>query len=135
MTCSGGSGGAGRVRRPLERNPAAVAIVVAPSFARTRHFEPSDEDDILLGKLMLAKLEADDEAETVLLKLQSTNLAICKRTDRIACGPQSREGRSEMKEGVDVLADDLGNGSPVVKSEPESNSCFLKAMFRTRTEP
>ena len=75
----------------------------------------------MLGKLMLEKLEADDKAETVPLELQSTNLAIGKWTDHIACGPQSREGRSKTKEGVDVLAEDPGSGFPVVKGQPEGN--------------
>ena len=113
-TCSG------RGRRPLERN-AAVVVIVVPSFADARCFEPSDEDEVLFGKLMLVKLEVDDKAEMVPLKLQRIALAISKSTDRVAYSPQSREGRKEMSEGVDVLAGDLGSGLPDVKGKPEGN--------------
>ena len=123
----GGSGGAGRGRRPLEINTAVVAVVVVPSIADARHIEPSDEDEVLPGKLMLAKLEVDDKAGTVPLKLQRTNLAIGKSTDRIACGPQSREGRSEINERVDVVCQ--------LSRVNLRATYFLKAMLRTGTEP
>ena len=124
-TCSG------RGRRPLERNAAVFAIVVVPSFADARRFEPSNKDEVLFGKLMLVKLEVDGEAEIVPLKLPRTALAIGKSTDHIVCSPQCREGRREMNEGADVLAEDLGSVLPDVKGKPEGN---LKVMLWTRME-
>ena len=117
----GGSGSAGRGRRPLERDTIVVAIVVIPPFADTRCTEPSDKDDVVLGKLLLVKLEVDDKAETVPLEFLRTTLTSGKLTDRITYSPGSREGGREMNEGAGVLADDLGSGLPVVKSKPESN--------------
>jgi hypothetical protein len=75
----------------------------------------------VLGKLVLVKLEGDDKAETVPLEFLRTTLTIGKSTDRIAYRPRSWEGRREMREGGDVLAEDLGSGLPVVKGKPESN--------------
>lgn len=61
----------------------------------------------MLGKLLFVKFEGDDKAETIPLELLRATLAICKLSDRIADSPRSREGRREMNEGVDVLAQNL----------------------------
>ena len=103
-----------------------MAIVVVSPFTDTRCSEPSDEDDVVLGKLMLVNLEMDDKAETVPLELLRTTLTIGKSTDRITYSPRSGEWRREMREGAGVLADDLGSRLPVVKSKPESN-LFLES--------
>ena len=112
--------GGGR-RRLLERDTVVLAIIVIPPFADTGCSEPSDEDDGVLGKLLLVKLEMDYKAETVPFVLLGASLAACKPSDRITYSPRSRERRREMSERVDVLAKDLRSGLPVVKGKPESN--------------
>jgi len=63
----------------------------------------------------------DDKAETIPLELLRTAITTGKLSDRITHGPRSREGRRELGEGVDVLAQDLGSGLPVVEGKPESD--------------
>jgi hypothetical protein len=55
------------------------------------------------------------------LELLRTALAIGQLSDRITDGPRPRERGREMSEGVDVLAQDLRGGFPVIKGKPESN--------------
>jgi hypothetical protein len=98
-----------------------LPIVVVPPFADTGCSEPSDEDDVVLGKLLFVKLQVDDKAETIPLELLRTTLAIGKLSDGITHGPRSREGRREMGERVCVLAQDLRSCFPAVESEPEGN--------------
>ena len=98
-----------------------MSIVVVPPFTDSRCSKPSDEDHVVLGELILVKLEGDDKAETVPLELLRTALTSCKSTNRIAYSPRPREGRREMIERVYVLAGDLGSGLPVIKGKPESN--------------
>jgi hypothetical protein len=63
----------------------------------------------------------DDEAETIPLEFLRTPLTAGKLSDRITHGPRSREGRRELGEGVDVLAQDLRGSLPVVEGEPKSD--------------
>jgi hypothetical protein len=105
----------------LERDTVVVSVIVVPPFTGTRCSKPSDEDDVVLGKLMLVKLEVDDKAETIPLELLRTVLAGCKSTDRITYSPGPGEGRREMIEGAYVLAEDLGSCLPTVEGKPDSD--------------
>ena len=97
----------GRGSGSFEGDTVVLPVVVVPPFAGTGCSVPSNEDDIMLGKLLLVELEGDDKAETIPLELLRTILAIRKPTDRITHGPRPREGRRELCEGVDVLAGNL----------------------------
>ena len=96
----------------LERDVVVLVIVVVPPFTNTGCGVHSNEDDVVLSELLLVKL--DDEAGAIPLELLGTTLAVGQSSDRITYGPRSREGRREMCEGVDMFAEDLRSGLPVV---------------------
>jgi hypothetical protein len=102
-----GGHSAGRGRRTFEGDAVVEGIIVVPPFTGTGCSEPSNEDDGVLGKLLLVKLERDDKAETIPLELLRTILTIGKSSDRITYSPRPREGRREVREGADVLAHNL----------------------------
>ena len=113
--------GTGRRRGPFERDTVVLAVVVIPPFTNTGCGEPPNKDGVLLGKLLLVKLEMDDEAETVPLELRRTALTVGKSSDRVSYSPRSREGRRELRKGGGVLAEHLGSGLPIVEGEPDRN--------------
>ena len=113
--------GTRRGRGPFERDPVVLAVVVIPPFTNTGCGEPSNKDDVLLGKPLLVKLEMDYEAETVPLELRRTALTVGKSADRITHSPRSREGRRKLGERAGVLAEHLRSGLPIIEGEPEGN--------------
>ena len=105
----------------LEGDAVVHSIVIVPPFANTRCGEPPNKDYAVLGKLLLIKLEVDDKAETIPIALLGTTVTTCKQTDGIAYGPRSGEGRRETRKGVDVFAQNLRGGLPVVERKPDGN--------------
>jgi hypothetical protein len=91
-------------RRSLERNGVVPSLVVIPPFTNTGSSVPSNKDHVVVGKPLLVKVEVDDKTEPIPLQLLGTRIAIGKSTNRITYGPRPREGRREMRNGIDVLA-------------------------------
>ena len=114
-------GRAGKRRRSFEGDAVVHAIVIVPPFTDTRGSEPPNKVDVVLGKLLLVKLEVDDKAETIPLWRLRTTLTVGKLSNHIADGPRSREGRREMSEGADVFAQDLRGCLPVIEGKHEGN--------------
>jgi len=110
------------------------AIVIVPPFANTRCGEPPNKDYVVLGKLLLIKLEVDNKAEAIPIAFLGTTVTAGKPTNGIAYGPRPGEGRREMRKGIDVLAQNLGGGLPVVECKPDSN-LLLESDVANKNRP
>jgi hypothetical protein len=129
-----GLGGDVKSGGAFEGDVVVHAIVIVPPFANTRCGEPPNKDYVVLGKLLLIKLEVDNKTETIPIAFLGTTVTICKPTNGIAYGPRPGEGRREMRKGIDVLAQNLGGGLPVVECKPDSN-LLLESDVANKNRP